>query len=200
MAPGPANRSAMLPLPADKPHPYPLIRYGPVCGDSAQPERPRPARTVGANAPPRGGAGRRGPVLRPGGTGWPLMCHYTEVFPRISGSGKPLPADKCGAYPRIRCGAYPRIRSTSLTYWPAPGRCLAATDARSVRQAASGPARGAGLQNKGQRPARRKRSARRGAGRALPGLATGRDGLAVDVPLYRGLSTDKRIKQTLTRG
>jgi len=43
--PAQANMSAMLPLSADKPQPYPRIRPGPVCGDSEQPENPRPARS-----------------------------------------------------------------------------------------------------------------------------------------------------------
>ena len=60
--PAQANRSEMLPLPADKPRPYPRVRPGPVCGDSAQPERPRPARTGGREraAPWGGGTARPG--------------------------------------------------------------------------------------------------------------------------------------------
>ncbi len=48
-------------------------------------------------------------------------------------------------------------------------------------------------QPEGQRPVRRKRSARHGAGRALPGLATGRDGLATDAPICQQYCPYPRI-------
>ncbi len=197
--PARANRSEVLPLSADKPPP----RAGLFARLSRQTVRPDQANrsavlTLSADKAPLAGLF----VLLLRQTVRPAWANMSAVLPLSADKPPlaglfvlllrqtirpaqanmsvmlPLSADKPHPYPRIRCG--PVCGDSEQ-----PGR------PRRVRQGGQGWR--AGLQERGQRPARRKRSARHGAGRALPGLTTGRTVWQVLRQYVRGHFTVLRL-------
>ncbi len=113
-------------------HPYPRIRHGPICRDSEQHGRPRPARIGGTRRSPLNGVGgparsydraggkdegrgfKREGSARPGGCKAPAM-----------GRGGRCPAfcraGRFGGDTALCRGLYPRIRARPLTYSLTPG-------------------------------------------------------------------------------